>query len=79
MSETMPVTVDNEVIERASITGYGGQIHVNTPVTGDMKVYTIDGKLYEHRQIGAGATSLSVAKGLYIVVFGDRSVKVLVR
>jgi hypothetical protein len=84
LSDAQPVTVvGNEEVTDVKpffrVTGTDGRLHVTTDKAGEVTIYTSSGQLVRRQPVGCGTTSIPVSPGLYVVVFGDTTVKVVVR
>jgi hypothetical protein len=80
IGKSAPVTVTgNEDVAATNIYASGDRLYVNTYREGSLAVYTLSGQLYARRWVGAGAASIPLAKGIYIVTFGDKTKKVSIQ
>jgi adhesin/invasin len=70
--------IDN-VQPSLQISAVSGLIYVKTEMAGDLRVYTYIGSLYKQLHIPPGITTIPAAKGLYLVVFKDKVVKLVVK
>jgi hypothetical protein len=57
----------------------GGELCVELSTASTVKVYGMDGIAYHNGKLAAGTTTLKLAKGLYVVVVGDFTRRVLVK
>jgi YD repeat-containing protein len=74
-----PTSVETVAEVGAVITVYAGHLSIATDKAGQAQVYSIAGQLVAAKAIPAGATTqLPLPKGLYIVSFGGKAVKVFV-
>ncbi|MDR1336671.1 MAG: fibronectin type III domain-containing protein [Tannerella sp.] len=79
IGKSAPATVaGNNDVAATDIYASGDRLYVNTHREGNLTVYTPGGQLYRQQRISAGITSIPLAKGIYIVTFGDRTKKVYV-
>lgn len=59
-----------------------GQLTLNLPSTGEVMLYTVDGKLVLRKQLSQGKQVIDVSRlpgGLYRLIFGNNTVNVLIR
>jgi hypothetical protein len=70
--------IDN-VQPNLQISAAQGLIYVKTQMAGDLRIYTYMGSLYKQLHIPPGLTTIPAAKGLYLVVFKDTAVKIVVK
>ena len=61
------------------IYGMNGGIATDSKEAVMMNIYNIAGSLVKKAQVGEGNTWISLRKGIYVVVFGNLSYKVLVK
>jgi hypothetical protein len=79
IGKSAPATVTgSEDVAATDLYASGGSLYVNTHREGSLTVYTPGGQLYKQQRVSAGITSIPLAKGIYIVTFGDRTKKVYV-
>ena len=75
------VIVDNGFFEKAAPKVYGvqGGIVVSTEKSLPVSIYSFSGSLVKQERASAGTNTIPLAKGLYIVVIGNMSYKILVK
>ena len=75
-----PVTyTKNEEMITSNIYASDGRLYVQTSEEGTLTIYALNGQQYRQQRINAGATSIPLAGGIYLVTFGGRTTKVYVR
>ena len=79
--ENGEVIVSNESMENVAPKVYGvqGGIATNTEKPLSVSIYTFSGSLVKQEKVSAGTNTIHLAGGLYVVVIGRMSYKVLVR
>jgi adhesin/invasin len=77
-SEDNTTGIDN-IQPNVQLSAVPGFIHVETQMAGDLRIYTYMGSLYKQLHIPPGITTIPAAKGLYLVVFKDKVVKIVVK
>jgi len=75
------IIAENGLIESNAPKVYGvqGGIIVITEKSLPVSVYTFSGGLMKQKKVSAGANTIPMAKGLYVVVIGSMSYKILVK
>ena len=75
------VIVDNGLIGKTAPEVYGiqGGVAINTEKSLPVSIYTFSGSLVKQERVSAGTNTIPLTKGLYVVVVGNMSYKVLVR
>ncbi|MDR3194027.1 MAG: hypothetical protein LBT76_01880 [Tannerella sp.] len=80
VTETGDFSIGNESVAGASVWAHDGALHVQTPESGTVYVYTPGGQLYGQTPVAAGKKTLPLPKGTYIVVWNrETAYKVFVR
>jgi hypothetical protein len=67
-----------ETFSNAKIWSSGGNLHISTPVSTSVSIYTLSGALYKQQTVGAGQTAIPLPPGIYVVKVGKEMVKVVV-
>jgi len=75
------VIVDNESFENVAPKVYGvqGGVVVNTEKSLPVSIYSLSGSIVKQEKVFKGNVTIPLPKGLYIVVIGNMSYKVLIR
>ena len=80
VGQSEPVTyTKNEALIPSGIYASDGRLYVQTSGEGTLAVYALNGQLHRQQHISMGSTSIPLAKGVYLVTFGGRTMKVYVR
>jgi len=66
----------NAAVSAASVWASGTTLYVSSPVSADLRVYSLTGQLVEQRRLADGVSAVALPRGMYIVKLGDRAQKV---
>lgn len=55
-----------------------GHLHIDSPKAGKISIYTITGQLYTQCNIQAGATTISLSKGIYFIEINNEIKKIVI-
>jgi hypothetical protein len=69
----------NESTSNVNIFISAGNLNIQTPKATTVCVYTPSGSLYKQRTIPSGDTKIQLPKGVYFVIIGNQSKKIVVR